>query len=147
MPRPSKKCSAPECGDKIRSRHYFCDRHFREIPWGIRADLMDAYRKGDGQRVILNLDKARNFLAAKLEKENMTTGQSDIIDVTLEPRMVKGKAQAFFQGDYEESHGTADNKEVWIWLPLSQIDVSAKDSRGCVTVSLPEWLAKDKGLI
>lgn len=77
----------------------------------------------------------------------MTTGKSDIIDVSLEPRMTKGKAQAFFQGDYEEGNGVADNKEVWIWLPLSQIEVGEKGANGTCEVSVPEWLAKDKGLI
>ena len=71
----------------------------------------------------------------------------DLIEVSLEPRMIKGKAQAFFQGDYEESPGTPDNKEVWIWLPLSQIEIGEKDGRGCCEVTMPEWLAKDKGLI
>lgn len=70
----------------------------------------------------------------------------DIVDVELEPRMVKGKAQAFFAGDYEEAHGTADNKEVWIWLPLSQIEITPINNV-LSTVSMPEWLANEKGLI
>lgn len=72
----------------------------------------------------------------------MTTGKSDIIDVTLEPKFVKGKAQAFTQGEVDDT-----GREVWIWLPLSQIEVGEKDAGGTCEVSMPEWLAKDKGLI
>ena len=71
----------------------------------------------------------------------MTTGKSDIVDVSLEPRLRRDKAQAFFQGELDE-----DDKEIWIWLPLSQIEVEVQDSR-LVTVSLPEWLAIEKELI
>lgn len=66
----------------------------------------------------------------------------DIIDVDdLELRMSKGKAQAFFMGELDE-----DDKEIWIWLPLSQISI-AKGEGNMVTVSLPECIAYDKGLI
>jgi len=75
----------------------------------------------------------------------MVTGKSDIVDVELEPRIVKEKAQAFFAGKYEESKGK--KREVWIWLPLSQIEVGEKNDRGCATVTMPEWLAIDKGLV
>lgn len=66
----------------------------------------------------------------------------DIIEVEgLEPRMTKGKAQAFFIGEFDEH-----DKEVWIWLPLSQITVEP-DQGNMVRVSLPECIAYDKGLI
>lgn len=68
--------------------------------------------------------------------------KSDLVDVTLEPRMERDKAQAFFQGELD-----GNDREVWIWLPLSQIEVSAKCPKGTVKVTLPEWLAQDKGLI
>lgn len=71
----------------------------------------------------------------------MTTGKSDIVDVSLEPRLRRDKAQAFFQGELDE-----DDKEIWIWLPLSQIEIEQGEGN-LVTVSLPEWLALDKGLI
>lgn len=67
----------------------------------------------------------------------MSAGKSDIVDVALEPRMVKGKAQAFFQGDHDD-----DGREEWIWLPLSQIE-----DNGDGTIAMPEWLAHEKGLI
>jgi len=72
----------------------------------------------------------------------MTTGKSNIVDVSLEPRIVKGKAQAFFQGELDEN-----DREKWIFLPLSQIEITEETDSTVVTVSMPEWLAKDKGLI
>lgn len=78
----------------------------------------------------------------------MTTGKSNIVDVSLEPRMVRGKAQAFWQGDYKENDGgKPDAQEEWVWLPLSQIEVTEVTDSPLVEVSMPEWLAKDKGLI
>lgn len=73
----------------------------------------------------------------------MTTGRSDIVDVTLTRRAEREKAIAFWQGDRDDT-----GREVWVWLPISQIEIDGPDHRGAtVTVSLPEWLAKDKELI
>lgn len=88
-------------------------------------------------RLILGILEAGNT-----KGHEMSTGKSDLTDVSLEPRMVRGKAQAFFQGELDEN-----DREVWIWLPLSQIEVSEKDDKGLVVVTMPEWLALDKGLI
>lgn len=72
----------------------------------------------------------------------------NIIDLQLEPRMTRGKAQAFWQGDYEDADGgKPDTREKWVWLPLSQIEVAEVKDSPLVEVSLPEWLAVDKGLI
>lgn len=51
--------------------------------------------------------------------------------------MTKGGGTAIFQGELDEN-----DKEVWVWLPTSQIE---NNNDG--TFTLPEWLAKDKGLI
>lgn len=67
----------------------------------------------------------------------MSRTDPKIIDVALDARMVKGKAQAFSQGEIDEN-----DREIWIWLPLSQIEINDDG-----TVSMPEWLAHDKGLI
>lgn len=73
----------------------------------------------------------------------MTTGRSDIVDVTLTRRAEKGKSIAFWQGDRDDS-----GREIWVWLPISQIEIDGPDHRGAtVTVSMPEWLAMQKGLI
>lgn len=39
------------------------------------------------------------------------------------------------------------NKEEAAWLPLSQVEVSETGVGGIFTVTLPEWLAQEKGLI
>jgi hypothetical protein len=39
-----------------------------------------------------------------------------------------------------------DDGKVSVWLPLSQVEVE-ENRDGTYTVTLPEWLAKDKGLI
>jgi len=43
-----------------------------------------------------------------------------------------------------------NSKESAVWLPLSQIEISDAQilgKSGPVTVSLPEWLAVEKGLV
>ena len=39
------------------------------------------------------------------------------------------------------------NKEESVWLPLSQIEIQHSGFGGIETVTLPEWLALEKGLI
>lgn len=39
------------------------------------------------------------------------------------------------------------NKEEAAWLPLAQIEVASSGFEGIHTVTIPEWLAIDKGLI
>lgn len=34
-----------------------------------------------------------------------------------------------------------------VWLPLSQIEIDDQGKNGVVTVTVPEWLAIDKGLV
>lgn len=38
-------------------------------------------------------------------------------------------------------------KEAAAWLPLSQIEVAPSGFGGGFTISLPEWLAVEKGLV
>lgn len=63
--------------------------------------------------------------------------KSDLIDIAAEKRMEKGAGTALFQGDKDEN-----GREVWVWVPTSQIE-----DNGDGTFAMPEWLAKDKGLI
>lgn len=72
---------------------------------------------------------------------------SENIEVTLEKRRdsASGQATAFFQGDYEDDRA-GNGKEIWVWLPKSQIEVE-ENKDGTCTVTMPEWLAHDKGLI
>lgn len=63
--------------------------------------------------------------------------KSDIIDIDGAIEARTEKAVLFHTG----------NKEQAAWLPLSQIEVDETGVPGIVTVTLPEWLATDKGLI
>lgn len=63
--------------------------------------------------------------------------KSDIIDIDGAIEARTGKAVLFHTG----------NKSEAAWLPLSQIEVDETGVPGIVTVTLPEWLATDKGLI
>ena len=63
--------------------------------------------------------------------------RSNIIDIDVEVTHRTEKAILVHTGDKEES----------VWLPLSQIEVSQSGFAGIETVTLPEWLAKEKGLI
>lgn len=63
-------------------------------------------------------------------------------DAELEIKKVGDKAILFHDGDKD------------IWLPKSQIAIKRHCNKDapmkvleCVTVNLPEWLAKEKGLI
>lgn len=66
------------------------------------------------------------------------TGTSDLIDLTLSLREQRPKAIAVVDPGKPASK--------WIWLPRSQIEIEVK-AGAVVVVTLPEWLAKDKGLI
>lgn len=57
-------------------------------------------------------------------------GRSDIVDVAGEIRAETDKAVQFYDGS------------VTVWLPRSQIEIGDDG-----TIAMPEWLAKDKGLI
>jgi hypothetical protein len=66
------------------------------------------------------------------------TGASDLIDLTLPMRAQTQKAIQVT--DYTKP-GLG-----WIWLPKSQIEYEDK-GHGVAVVTLPEWLARDKGLL
>jgi len=72
----------------------------------------------------------------------MTRGNSDLIDLTLQ-KHAETKLAILVSDD-----GEAKNA---VWLPLSQIEVAAVAgtgaAKGLVLVTLPEWLATDKGLV
>lgn len=63
--------------------------------------------------------------------------RSNVIDIDGAIEAQTAKAVLFHTG----------NKEEAVWLPLSQIEVDETGIGGIVTVTLPEWLAEDKGLI
>jgi hypothetical protein len=69
------------------------------------------------------------------------TGASDLIDLTLMLKAQTAKAI----GVIDPAKPSLNNGQP-IWLPRSQIEFEAGRA-GTVVVAIPEWLAKDKGLI
>jgi hypothetical protein len=67
------------------------------------------------------------------------TGASDLVDITLTLRD-DTKPLAIGVSDPATPGGK------WIWLPRSQVEVAVK-AANLVSVAMPAWLAKAKGLI
>ncbi len=63
--------------------------------------------------------------------------RSNLIDLTVHRHAQTAKA-------VRVSDDGEDSKAVW--LPLSQIEIGDEDGNH-IEITLPEWLAKDKGLI
>jgi len=149
MSNVKKECSGHGCEERIGIKYPFCKICFGCLPKDIKNRLSQSYRIMDGKALMEAKTEARAFLKRKAEEkeEVVTTGKSNIVDVILEKRDLSpsGLAQAFFQGDYEEDRD-GNEGEVWIWLPLSQIEVT-NVSGDCCEVSMPEWLATSKELI
>jgi len=72
---------------------------------------------------------------------NRVTGASDLVDVTVYLMHDNPDKKAIAVCDPAKA-----GKAPWIWLPRSQIEY-VKQEPGVVIVTLPEWLAKDKGLV
>lgn len=68
-------------------------------------------------------------------------GTAEMIEVACEVRRVRDKVVAVADGATFTGEGGREI-EKWYWLPKSQIEVNADG-----TVSMPEWLALDRGLI
>jgi hypothetical protein len=64
-------------------------------------------------------------------------GNSDLVDLTLQLHAGTPKA-VLVSGDGDKAKA--------IWLPLSQVEIERK-SAGVVIVTLPEWLATQRGLV
>ena len=63
--------------------------------------------------------------------------KSDVIDLDVQVLHQTEKAALV----------TLDVPENGLWLPLSQIELSETGIAGIMTVTLPEWLAQERGLI
>lgn len=63
--------------------------------------------------------------------------KSDVIDIDGAVEARTENAVLFHTGD----------KVSAAWLPLSQIEIEETGFKGIFTVTLPEWLALEKGLI
>lgn len=62
--------------------------------------------------------------------------RSNVIDIDVEVTARTDRAVLVHTG----------NKEEAVWLPLSQIEISPTGVGGIETVTVPEWLADEKGL-
>ncbi|MER8506667.1 hypothetical protein [Mesorhizobium sp. M0159] len=67
----------------------------------------------------------------------MTSGRSDLIDLTLALHATTSKAVRVSE--------TGDDAKA-VWVPVSEIEM-VKKAGGLVVVTMPEWLALSKGLI
>lgn len=67
------------------------------------------------------------------------TGASDLIDLTLVVRDERPRSIAV----------TDDSKpgSKWIWLPRIAIEIVAEGVGGVCQITMPEWLAREKGFI
>lgn len=61
------------------------------------------------------------------------------VDISCVVRQTREKAIAVADGTTDPEH---DDREKWFWLPRSQVTVNEDG-----TVTMPEWLAKERGLI
>lgn len=69
--------------------------------------------------------------------------KSNLIEIACEVRAEREKAIAVADGTMEpRDDGRKGEREKWFWLPRSQVEVNQDG-----TVTMPEWLAKEKGLI
>lgn len=60
-----------------------------------------------------------------------------LVDIACEVRRETEKGLAIWDGGEEK-----DGREKWVWLPKANVEVNDDG-----TVTMPEWLAKTKGLI
>lgn len=67
------------------------------------------------------------------------------VRIVCEARMEKPDAIAVVNGTRELE--LVDGRETWIWLPLSQVDRIERQARNVIVVTIPERLAREKGLI
>jgi hypothetical protein len=63
--------------------------------------------------------------------------KSNLVDICVEIAAETDKAVLVHEGDKSKA----------TWLPRSQIEIEETTTRGIFTVTLPEWLATDKGLL
>lgn len=68
----------------------------------------------------------------------MSEHSSDLVDVAVVRHAETDRAILVSETAHREDA---------VWLPKSQIEIENDGHKNFVTVTLPEWLAKDKGLI
>lgn len=69
------------------------------------------------------------------------------VEVVCELRDETRDAIAIVPGDHFLREITLSNsREAWIWLPRSEIRKMQRGRNNTVAVTIPDWLAKEKGL-
>ena len=69
------------------------------------------------------------------------SSRSDLEDISVELVHETDKAWLVTDGTLDPKTG----KRVDVWVPKSQAEMDRSD--GCYTLTAPEWLLKDKGLL
>jgi hypothetical protein len=64
--------------------------------------------------------------------------KSDLVEVTV--LVITETAKALLVSDTGDREGA-------VWVPKSQIEIEATDREGAYVITLPEWLAIEKGFI
>ena len=70
-----------------------------------------------------------------------TLYKSDLVDIACQIRETRDMSVAVADGSLQED-GKYAGREKWFWLPMSQIEINDNG-----TVTMPEWLAAEKGLL
>lgn len=69
-------------------------------------------------------------------------GNSNLIDIACEVRRDRPHQKAIAVADGSTEMKDGREREKWFWLPRTEIEVNPNG-----TVTMPEWLALEKGLI
>jgi hypothetical protein len=70
--------------------------------------------------------------------------RSSLIDIDVQIMDEREKAIAVADGSIEATERGERIK--WFWLPRSQIEIISRDENDA-TITLPRWLAEEKGLV
>lgn len=63
-------------------------------------------------------------------------GRSELVDVEL-----------MLMGETAQAIRVEDADENTVWLPKSQIEIERRPNDRVITVTMPQWLAEEKGLV
>ena len=80
---------------------------------------------------------------------------AETIEITAEIRHTTERGIALYQGAThdvtDERTGEVKERDHFVWLPKSQVTITrewrGRDGERMAEIGVPEWLAKDKGLI
>lgn len=74
-------------------------------------------------------------------------GQMRLVEIACRIMQETEKAIAIADGTTEPAPGGGGReRQKWFWLPLSQIEID-RQRDGTAIVTMPEWLALERGLI